>query len=123
MALEEIIGKKIIDIELSDDKSTIYFFTENEKIIYATFGDCCSESWIESTDKFDFPFTAINCNEKYVGEEKVTKEESKSDDDDRYLKQYFYEIISDKGMFSIELRNESNGYYGGSLDFFSIEKR
>ncbi len=34
-----------------------------------------------------------------------------------YLQQYFYEIVTDKGSFTLEMRNESNGYYGGSMEF------
>ena len=31
------------------------------------------------------------------------------------IQQYFYEFKTDVGSFSIEMRNISNGYYGGEL--------
>jgi len=36
------------------------------------------------------------------------------------LKFYFYRLLTDKGETTIEMRNESNGYYGGTLYYKGI---
>ena len=45
-------------------------------------------------------------------EEKPTK----TDNCEEEMSYYFYEITTNKGSYMIEMRNSSNGYYGGSLD-------
>lgn len=112
-----LIGKKIVCSPiLSDDKQTITFKTENSTIFLKAYGDCCSESWIEHFDHIPADAIIVNLIEKDVtGLQKEGYDEETNSFHYR-LQQYFYEIVTDKGSFTIEMRNSSNGYYGGYLE-------
>ena len=95
----------------------IKFFSEdNAQLIYQSYADCCSESWIESIE-------GVNSllNNKINS---VTKIESNNitknwvpNPPTQFLLAFAYELKTDKGCCIIEFRNESNGYYGGDLEF------
>lgn len=112
MAFEELTGSQINKFVLAD-KITIEVHTKEKIFIYRTYGDCCSHSWIEHMDDVPENFTIQNISEK-----EVSTSDHKGEYED-FLIQYFYEIETDKGSFTIEMRNESNGYYGGSINLES----
>lgn len=68
--------------------------------------DCCSHTWIES---IELPINGLPANVISVDD---TSYESS---DDGELKKYGLKIKTDKGTIELDYRNESNGYYGGSL--------
>jgi hypothetical protein len=47
--------------------------------------------------------------------------EEKRDYDGGELKFYYYTILTDKGETTIEMRNSSNGYYGGTLYYRGMQ--
>lgn len=106
------------DAALRNLKITSMFFNKDEGHIvinnkYALIpkGDCCSTSWIEH---YELP---------EAGE--ITKELKKIsidtiDTEDGDASTYFYKLITDKGSYDIEMRHESNGYYGGWLGLYHI---
>lgn len=106
-----LIDKKIFSMSLSDDKEIMTLKTQNSLITLTAQGDCCSHSWIEHYDAIP---------EGTIIKSVITKDVRvlKEDEDYDLLQQYFYEIITDKGCFTIELRNSSNGYYGGYLEVY-----
>lgn len=108
----ELIGKTITFMKLSDNKDSLSIeVMGNIKYKLETEASCCSCSWIEHIDSVDFPATIIDFIEKEVPPTYIYPEPQHQD----CLKVYFYEIKTDKGSIDIEMRNESNGYYGGSL--------
>lgn len=73
-------------------------------------GDCCSHSWFESFESdaeggeitsIDFDTAPVNAANAWA------------DGDER--KVYFPLVKTTKGRICIEMRNESNGYYGGYI--------
>lgn len=109
MSLDKLIGKKFVKFSVDKGKTTFTAYQEDKELIYEAYGDCCSRSWIEHMD--DSPTDCIVTN---VIEKPVNMMEIPGYD---CLQQYFYEIVTDKGSFTLEMRNESNGYYGGSMEF------
>lgn len=82
---------------------------DGEILYFEAEGECCSKSWIESIEDFNaFPGTVKEC---LAVEGPGFREHHKSE-----FKNYFFKIKTDKGYFDIEMRNESNGYYGGNLN-------
>lgn len=110
MSLDKLKGKKFKSAHLNKLGDEIIFIAEKEyeNMTYTAYGDCCSNSWIEHLDNVPSDFTVIDTEEKEVEEEASKEHEC--------LKKYFYEIKTDKGSFTIEMRNSSNGYYGGWLE-------
>lgn len=107
--LSKIIGKTFMTVTLDDSKDIITFVTGNssDNIRFEAIGDCCSSSWIEHMDDVPTDFTVTNVIEKDTDRE--------DDAEGDCLQKYFYEVVTDKGSFTIEMRNSSNGYYGGYL--------
>ena len=124
--LKTLIGKTLTKIEWNEGEVT--FFWDGGKARFEACGDCCSHTWIDSFEG----------NEDIIGDEivKVTElelggmdnpsaEECKCknadhDADHKYghdsLALYGYRIETNKASATLDFRNDSNGYYGGSLE-------
>jgi hypothetical protein len=91
------------------DEQNIIFNTQNGPVEYEAYGDCCSSSFIESLDNEEiFKDSVLESVEAVSGDQK--------DIDDYYVHKWtFYKFKTDKGMCTLSFRNESNGYYDGSL--------
>lgn len=117
-----LIGETIRKCEVSQDRNSIVFTTDNKKIAYKTHGGCCSDSWIEHFERDGIEgSTVIDVKNFNIDDDNSkndltdllsTKYPDRQQECDRA---YFYEIVTDKGSFTIEMRNSSNGYYGGWL--------
>lgn len=108
-----LIGKIIEHIYLSKDKLSIKFcLSTGEEIIAKCDADCCSSTWIENIED---PENIINSYVIYAEDIKLIT--SEMDDDCGVIRFYGFKIKTSKGECIIDYRNESNGYYGGSLVF------
>lgn len=108
----ELIGKKIVAMKIATDKGAILFMVESgENLVAKVDADCCSHTWIESIEMpaLGLPFTITAVEDLEMGKDSV------SDDQYECLQFYGAKIITDKGDMVIDYRNESNGYYGGSI--------
>lgn len=118
---EELGGRPLKSVTLSDDKSRIVFaFTEGPDVAFSVEGDCCSSSWIEH---LDVPPDVIG--EVLVGVEDAAgvpwdghtcapcDPGNKCGHD--VLAVYNTRFRTAKGDIVLEYRNDSNGYYGGYL--------
>lgn len=104
-------GKTVTKVEIATDKMALRFTLSDGTTVRARCdADCCSQTWIEHIEmptEASFTVTAvynIPLNEHL-------------DTDDETLRHYGMKIATDKGDLVIDYRNESNGYYGGSLSF------
>lgn len=111
-SFSELRGNRILDIQLEKQGTSIFFITEDKKKYeYSCEGDCCSYSWFESLDGKD----------NLIGEvilEVIDKEENKpseSNEEHECLQFYGFTFKTVKGYCDLEMRNSSNGYYGGSI--------
>ena len=124
---DNLIGHRINGVFLARDNWTILFrTTEGKYFRYDTSNDCCNTVWINHInglnilgegDVFDLMRGAL-----------VTGAEDKEWTDDRnwteadggdygdVIQDGFYTLKTDRGYIDIEVRNDHNGYYGGSFD-------
>ena len=113
---EALVGKKIIKIEIADDKEAfrIYVEGDSEPILFATDGDCCSHTWIEHFEGIAYLIggTVVNVEDVDSG---ADDEDSEEDKYGNVIRFYGWKVTTDKGHAMLDYRNESNGYYGGSL--------
>src|ERR1700735_534686 len=110
--IDILIGRTITEVVVAPDKESVEFVTPDERYYFEAYGDCCSDSWIESIEWLDnlIGEEVISCDEHCIREE---ADSSKND----YVKFYNIEIITKKGLCAIDFRNKSNGYYDGDLTF------
>lgn len=118
--IESMKGKMIASIELYENKTELRFnLASGRAVIFEAVGDCCSNSWIEHFDELKEPAEIIDFLEVEMPASFITPVRPQMEDDDwdcEDIKYYFYELKTNKGSHMIEMRNSSNGYYGGWLE-------
>lgn len=113
--MKELKDQIIKKVELGDEDTSIVFTTDKDKeIVFYADGDCCSFSWFAHISGIKnilgHTITKID-DSKYL----TPQEEAEKDGSYESLAVYGYDLHSDIGICTIEFRNESNGYYGGSV--------
>ncbi len=121
--LKAFIGRKIVGIWTDGDKNDVAFaFDDGSMISASPEGDCCSHSWVEH----------VSGVRESIGEEVVSVDthpelathKGVDDSDFDCLALYGITLITSGGYrIDIDYRNESNGYYGGWLNWDFSEQR
>lgn len=88
-------------IEFETDKGTVKITAD---------GDCCSNSWFEHVDDDGIVGGLVTAVEDSGTPDGWVEPKA---DDHECLQFYFTTISTTKGRLFIEMRNSSNGYYGG----------
>ena len=114
--MNELIGKTVTGLRVNEDQSILAFdHPDGTSTSYATYGDCCSETWFA-----DITGVSALLGGKVLEVENV---ELPTVEDKRTRQEHdeFYgvKLRTDKGLADIVYRNSSNGYYGGSIDLHS----
>lgn len=119
--LSNIVGLNIAGHRVTDDNQVLWLeFEGGGKAKFKTYAECCSHTWIESLDapgnlrgkvlsieEIDMP----NLGDiPTVGRPEVER-----------VKYYGLRIVTENGHCVIDYRNDSNGYYGGSLDLVELD--
>lgn len=113
MSFQELIGEKIISVHSQESHESIGFLTASGRALkYEAYGDCCSYSWFEHISGLQHLIggTVTEIRERDM------PDSTDKDPEHEWLSFYGWAIVTDKGYFDIEMRNSSNGYYGGSVD-------
>lgn len=96
---------------LAADKEAILFKTNEGDIVVKCDADCCSHTWVESIELPVNGFPAV------VAAADDIEMPDLGNGDAECITYYGFKITTDKGDIIIDYRNESNGYYGGSLSW------
>lgn len=108
MEFKRLVGRKIIG--LYGDKDTLQFETDEGVITYGCEGDCCSSSWFEHVSGVEVLVGHTVTKAETIGMPDIPQE-----DVWECVQAYGFQLLTDKGHFLIEMRNLSNGYYGGNI--------
>ncbi len=108
-----IVGKKIVKVEMNVDNDEMSMLDDNGVLHWlSATGDCCSKSWFEHVSIPKLPFVVNEEIEiRYDFDPKV------ENGDDEVLKTYALKFKTSAGTLDVELRNQSNGYYGGEIEY------
>lgn len=110
--MKKLVGKTVTNVYVSSGKQVITFeLAPGEFVSYECYGDCCSSTWIEHINGLDALLGQVIRKHEYFD-----MGEDGEDDRDESVQVYEDRLLTDRGVFSIEYRNGSNGYYGGSLE-------
>ena len=112
---EALIGRQVTKVEVSPDREKITFTTTTGNVVLSVYSDCCSYTWIEEISDLPALFGTIsevnNLDMPDLGS--LSTQYCPAPDEVQY---YGLQIITEHGRCTIDYRNSSNGYYGGSLD-------
>ena len=107
----QLVGKKIVGIDLADDQMAVRFrLSGGEEIVAKCDADCCSQTYIED---INLPVQGLPAIVLSVDNVDFLDKEVQTDGDVTQF--YACKIATTSGEILIEYRNGSNGYYGGSL--------
>jgi hypothetical protein len=108
--------KVLLGINVSDDRQELDFLVEDGDPVHVYVeGDCCSTSWVEDIELPALGFPAKVLKVEDLDLPPRDNDESKHRKDTDVVAYYGLKITTDKGDIVIDYRNDSNGYYGGSL--------
>lgn len=106
-----LIGKVLTAIYLADDKEAIKFEIDGgEPLVVRVDADCCSHTWVESIELLALGFPAT-----VVAVDDLDMPDLGNIEGCDVVAYYGCKITTDRGEIVIDYRNDSNGYYGGSL--------
>ncbi len=115
--LDDLVGRRIHEVRINDDKTVIAFETCDGRAAFYTEGDCCSNSWIEHVQNAENLAGAIVLSVDHID---MPNPDDQSQGE--YVQAYGLKIGLGNGIgngigarhpFELEYRNASNGYYGG----------
>ena len=100
-------GKTIKSIKIADDKMALLFVCCDGEHVARVDAECCSHSWIENIDVrvLSFPATVLSVDDIDIPE------------NGHLVAFYGLSIKTDRGEIELDYRNESTGYYGGSISW------
>lgn len=110
-----LIGKVLTGLKIAADRQALLFQTTTGDVEVGVHADCCSYTWVEHIElpALGFPaiVTAVDDLDMPEGKESIFHSDPDS------LAFYGCKIATDRGEIVIDYRNDSNGYYGGSLSW------
>ena len=97
--------------------TTINLKTSFYKIVIDALGDCCSYSWFEKYEDYDYNFLQGKIIKKIKEIELPDTYVYPFEEDYECISTHLYEITfkNDKNSFKLLLINSSNGYYDGYI--------
>lgn len=118
-----LIGCRLQGVTVKDDGTILVVsLADGRRNTYEAEGDCCSSSWVEHvTAPPDIDGATVTgvTEGGYIDGRDATPEEYDATRAKReyvdVLRVYQSSIQTDRGEIIVEYRNDSNGYYGGSL--------
>lgn len=110
--MKDMLGEYVRRVSVSDGEHYLMFRCRNVTITYATYGECCSETWFADITGLDNlrgqTVTGVRILDVDLPEgDTRTRQESDQ--------VYGYRLATRKGDCDIIFRNSSSGYYGGEL--------
>lgn len=109
---KKLTGKTLLDVTLSEDKESITFVTDEGDVAADCYGECCSYTWVENIELPALGFPCLVLSEGNIDMPNLGHIKGCG-----VVEYYGYEIVTDKGSIIIDYRNDSNGYYGGHLEW------
>lgn len=117
MNTNPLVGRTLVKVEITEDRESLRFTLTDGAVIARTDADCCSRTWVEAIeDTAKLPAAVLSVEDvggvDDWGDIGQLREEWI---DGELVRFYGCKITTDHGCLIIDYRNESNGYYGGSL--------
>lgn len=109
-----LIGKTITGMKIAADRQALLFETTDGDLVVNVDADCCSYTWVEEVELPALGFPALVTAVEDLELPQVDKPSAFHGEHEE-LALYGCKISTDRGEIVIDYRNDSNGYYGGSL--------
>jgi hypothetical protein len=107
--IEGIEGQQLRAVHFEKGSDVLRIDTDAGTWTLTAYGDCCSESWweaVEDSGALGRRVTEFEAHPEWTADEASKQEVEKV---------YGFELKTTHGALCFELRNASNGYYGGDF--------
>lgn len=112
-SLDRLIGQKVIKLLFNKEKNSFAFLLDTLRLeIFNCNGECCSSSWIEHLTGLNNLLYYKVIKIKYID---IDTERDGDEWGEKETLIYRFDIHTEAGMCTMEMRNHSNGYYSGQL--------
>lgn len=105
-------GRTLTGVMITKDLICLKFETTDGDVFARCDAECCSHTWVEHIELPARGFPA-----KVLSVEDLDLPNPEPKEEHEYVQAYGLKVCTDKGDLVIEYRNESNGWYGGSLSW------
>ena len=117
-----LVGQVVDGYILSDDRQTLTLIRQDgllTPIVLEVDADCCSYTWVESLDNPTALHGKIVAAEE-IGMPDLGDVPTAHKTCVECVKYYGLKIVTERGHCVIDYRNDSNGYYGGSIKIVDL---
>lgn len=116
--LGDVVGKVVESVHVGDDRVLLFTLADGTAMTFVAVGDCCSSSWFEHVDSFDFKGEVLRWDAAAEPERESTAEADVADSgkNDDHILVDFTTFYTASGRLHVEMRNSSNGYYSGWVE-------
>lgn len=117
---KQLIGETVQSFSVNAERDQLRLVMKSgNTFLLETEGDCCSISWIEQIDGVEALTGTIRQVEDILMPDygNVSTPHKPNVDIVSY---YGLRIVTDRGYTVIDYRNDSNGYYGGSISLRKV---
>lgn len=117
MSEQDLIGRTIRSAYVHDGGNQFSIdFVDGTTATWQVEGDCCSHSWIEETSGLEGITGETLLEIDHAHPSSLTP---KDDEWGSAWQDFTTSFRTDRSVFTVECRNESNGYYSGWLERIS----
>ena len=113
--IEQVKGLMIVKVDADSIGATITFENDQEMKLVLE-GDCCSHSYFQDVKQFDELVDSVVLEIDEVSGPSSEAIEAIDTSDQECVSWHFLIFKTDRGHVTIDWRNDSNGYYDGTVN-------
>jgi hypothetical protein len=107
--MKSLVGKTVVKVLANPELTALAFeLNDGTTMYFQAYGECCSESWFNHFSGLRALLGATVMNYEQIDMKDVAPSGRQECD-----QVYGQKLTTTQGIVDIELRNSSNGYYGG----------
>lgn len=109
-----LIGETVVSFGETMNLDKLIFRTESADFIFRYQEDCCSETFLNHVNRCD----------ELLGHKILSIDSVESESDQSVRQEYdeihLWRLTTSGGTCELEVRNSSNGYYGGNVEYIGM---
>lgn len=113
---DTLIGKKIDGIFTDAEKFKLSFKIGDEWQHFYADGDCCSNSWFNHFSGTETLIGQTLLEVKAIADETLDGNDPRKGKETDCERVYGFVFTTSRGRADLDMRNDSNGYYSGSVE-------
>src|SRR5512139_2478478 len=111
-------NRRVESVWITDNRRYLKFmFEDGGHVYWRVEGDCCSYTWIEGIENLGSKGTVLSI----TNDGAMSGGPKSTGDNFDHVRYYGLTLKTEYGRLIIDYRNDSNGYYGGSMELANVQ--